>query len=100
LLDFPAFDSLMGGAFSQDWKDESSSANEVLSKALDGFPATRGALALELLDIRTICQETDVIHPLESIGSGFQPEVDADMSALGWVDYLVGRISELDAADA
>lgn len=98
---YPAFDSLMGGAFNQDWKDEWASVDEVLSEALDEFPATRSALLPELpelLEIRVRCREGDVIGLLESMGSGFRPEVDADMGALSWVEYLIRRISEPDAA--
>ena len=95
---YPAFDSLMGGAFNQDWKDEWASVDEVLSEALDEFPATRSALLPELLEIRVQCREADMIGLLESMGSGFRPGVDADMGALSWVDYLIRRISEPDAA--
>lgn len=96
---YPAFDSLMGGAFNQDWKDEWSSADEVLSEALDDYPATRSALLPELLRIRETCSEADLVDLLESMGSGFRPEIDAHLSALGWVDHLVKRINALDAAD-
>ncbi|MET3451572.1 contact-dependent growth inhibition system immunity protein [Curtobacterium sp. 1544] len=97
--EYPGFDALMGGAFNQDWKDEWSSVDEVLSEALDGFPATRRALLPELLQIRETCSEADVVELLESMSSGFRPEVDAQVSALGWVDRLVQRINALDAAD-
>lgn len=92
---YPAFDSLMGGAFNQDWKDEWSSVDEVLSEALDNYPGTRSALLPELLQIRETCSEADVVDLLESMGSGFRPEIDAQVSALGWVDRLVGRINTL-----
>lgn len=96
---YPAFDSLMGGAFNQDWKDEWSSVEEVLSEALDNYPETRSALLPELLQIQEACSEADVVDLLESMGSGFRPEIDAQVSALGWVDGLVKRINALDAAD-
>lgn len=94
---YPAFDALMGGAFNQDWKDEWSSVDEVLTEALDDFPATRRALLTELLQIRERCSEADVVNLLESMGSGFRPDVDAKVSALGWVDRLVRRINAHDA---
>lgn len=93
----PAFDALMRGAFNQDWKDEWSSVDELLTEALDDFPATRRALLTELLEIRQRCSEADVVDLLESMGSGFRPEVDAQVSALGRVDRLVRRISTHDA---
>ncbi|MDM7887332.1 contact-dependent growth inhibition system immunity protein [Curtobacterium sp. RHCJP20] len=96
---YPAFDSLMGGAFNQDWRDEWSSVDEVLSEALDNYPATRSALLYELLRIRETCSEADVVDLLESMGSGFRPEIDAQLSALGWVDHLVERINALDITD-
>lgn len=94
---YPAFDALMGGAFNQDWKDEWSSVDELLTEALDEFPATRRALLTQLLQIRDSCSEADVVGMLESMGSGFRPEVDAQVSALGWVDRLVRRINAHDA---
>lgn len=96
---YPAFDSLIGGAFNQDWQDEWSSVDEVLSEALDDHPATRNALLPELLQIRNTCSEADVADLLESMGSGFRPEIDVNLSALGWVDRLVERINARDAAD-
>lgn len=87
----------MGGAFNQDWKDEWSSVDELLTEALDDLPATRRALLTELLEIRQRCSETDVVDLLESMGSGFRPEVEAQVSALGWVDRLGRRISTHDA---
>lgn len=87
----------MGGAFNQDWRDEWSSVDEVLSEALDDHPATRSALLSELRQIRETCSEADVVDRLESMGSGFRPEIDAYLSALGWVDRLVERIDALDA---
>jgi len=99
-LQYPAFDSLMGGAFNQDWRDEWPSVDHVLAEALDDFPATRNALLPELLEIRANCTEADVVDRLSSMGSGFRPEVDANVSALGWVDSLIRRISGPDAADA
>lgn len=95
---YPAFDSLMGGAFNQDWKDEWASVDEVLSEVLDDVPAARRALLPELLEIRETCVAAHVVDLLESMGSGFQPEFDAHVSALGWVDHLIRRINELDAA--
>jgi len=70
-LRYPAFDSLMGGAFNQDWRDEWSSVDEVLAEALDDFLATRNVLLPELLEIRANCTEADVVDLLESMGSGF-----------------------------
>jgi len=80
---YPAFDALMGGAFNQDCKDEWSSVDEVLSEALDDFPASRSALLTELLQIRERCSEAEVMDLLESTGSGFRPEVDAQVSVHG-----------------
>ncbi|WP_223246579.1 contact-dependent growth inhibition system immunity protein [Curtobacterium sp. ER1/6] len=94
---YPAFDSLMGGAFNQDWRDEWTSVDEVLSEAPADHPATRSALLSELLRIRETCSEADVVDLLESMGSGFRPEIDAHLNALGWVDRLVDRINALDA---
>jgi len=99
-LRYPAFDSLMGGAFNQDWRDEWSSVDEVLAEALDDFLATRNVLLPELLEIRANCTEADVVDLLESMGSGFRPEADVHAGALGWVEYLIRRISDLDSSDA
>lgn len=86
-----------GGAFNQDWRDEWTSVDEVLSEALADHPATRSALLFELLRIRETCSEADVVDLLESMGSGFRPEIDAHLNALGWVHRLVDRINALDA---
>lgn len=97
--DHPAFDSLMGGAFNQDWKDDWGGVEEVLTAALDGFPATRKSLLLELIEIERTCSEEEVIALLEGMGSGFRPEVDAYTSAIGWIRHLIQRIRTLDEAD-
>jgi len=34
---------------------------------------------LELLEIRAKCNEADVVDLLDSMGSGFRPEVDANV---------------------
>lgn len=80
---YPAFDSLMGGAFNQDWRDEWSSVDEVLSEALADHPATRSALLSEPLRIRETCSEADVMDLLESMGSEFRPEIDAHLNGNG-----------------
>lgn len=95
LLKFPEFEQLMGGAFNQDWRDEWSSENEVLSELLDDYPTYRLRLLAELVSIQAKYDSAEIGELIQMCGSGFIPEQDAGVSAGKWIGELIERIEQL-----
>lgn len=85
----------MGGAFNQDWRDEWSSADDVLSEILDDYPMYRSRLLAELVSIRAKYDSAEIGKLIEMCGSGFIPEQNARVPAKRWIGELIERIGQL-----
>jgi hypothetical protein len=88
----PAFTTLMGGAFNQDWEDDWDSAQDVFEAVLSGFPEFRRQLLDDLRLVERSCSSDEIDALLLALGSGFSPEVDAGLDARHWVGQLIARI--------
>jgi hypothetical protein len=88
----PAFTTLMGGAFNQDWEDDWDSAQDVFEAVLSGFPEFRRQLLDDLRLVERSCSSEEIDALLLALGSGFSPEIDAGCGARDWVRQLIARI--------